>query len=874
MLRWVVGFMVAASAGHASAALDVRPAPAWVTTLALPDDAAATAIRADSGLRYLLLDHQVSLLDRSPVQYRRFAYDVTSETGLSEAGRLEITFQPDYEEVVLHSVAIVRKGVARQRAGRLAFERLRRETELDEGIVDGEETWHATLPDVRVGDRIELAYSVIGANPVFGGKYHDEFSASYGSALGARRVRLLHPQARSVRHRLSHPLYRASRHVGAGIVDSAWEASALPAVKLEPDLPPWFDAFGSIEFSEAGNWEEVAAWAQPLFARRLEQGPATREIVQRLGLSASDTPGSVMRALAFVQGEIRYTGIEIGENSHAPKFPGTTLEQRYGDCKDKTLLLIALLAEIGVEVEPVLVHTGRERGVVDGLPRATAFNHVIARVLDVPGWSFVDPTRDREHGAADARAQQPYGFGLRAVAGADPMIAIPDAPPTRPEVTVEQSARLSLDDASKGRAGMGVATLYRRAHVTGVRAEFAVGDAAQVGERYLGYMRDFYTDIEQVGAPKFLDRPDEGYARVDETYQVSWDETDPDESLSLFLFQLSDWTRLPKETRRAQPMRLGGPRWARQTIRAHSAGGWGIEPESEVVDNAHFRFERTIAIDGEELEVAADWRLKLDSVAPADYVRFRKDIAAVRDLLDFPVRVGGQHVEPVPLAARDVLWPIGATMLVVAFFGWAWLFRARNAFAGMVFQPRRTAASLIASDAGMQVSGLLIVLTAMLDACFALGVDLPASLNDLGVGKGIGYTVRAIVSSLIAVALVRLGFRMLRTDVEYSNLLRIAGWALIPVLVGTAGALIAIRGSVSWFDTETTPIGQVPGLVAAFLFIMGGLAWTIVATARGYASAASSGVGRAVGAMILGPAVILLPLVGIGVAIAVWGSNG
>ena len=174
----------------------------------------------------------------------------------------------------------------------------------------------------------------------------------------------------------------------------------------------------------------------------------------------------------------------------------------------------------------------------------------------------------------------------------------------------------------------------------------------------------------------------------------------------------------------------------------------------------------------------------------------------------------------------------------------------------------------------MQVAALLIVLTALLDAIFSLGTDLTPILSGPNFAKGIGFMARAMLSSLLAVALVRLGFRLLKTEVEYANLVRVAGWALFPVLVGTAGALIAIRGNVSWFDVEPTPVGQVPGLIAAFIFIFGGLGWTLVATARGYAAAAQSGVGRAVGAMILGPAVILLPLMGIALGIATWGNHG
>ena len=58
-----------------------------------------------------------------------------------------------------------------------------------------------------------------------------------------------------------------------------------------------------------------------------------------------------------MQDDIRYLGIEMGRNSHEPHQPWETLEARWGDCKDKTLLLVALLRELGLEAYPALVNT-------------------------------------------------------------------------------------------------------------------------------------------------------------------------------------------------------------------------------------------------------------------------------------------------------------------------------------------------------------------------------------------------------------------------------------------------------------------------------------------------------------------------------------
>src|SRR5690606_9998497 len=126
--------------------------------------------------------------------------------------------------------------------------------------------------------------------------------------------------------------------------------------------------------STLADWPAVARWARPLYPARFTDRVLARELAARLRLDAADPQGSMERAIAFVQGEIRYTAIDMGSNSFAPNPPETTLDRRFGDCKDKTTLLVALLAEAGIDAEPVLVNTFARAAVKDRLPSPLAFD--------------------------------------------------------------------------------------------------------------------------------------------------------------------------------------------------------------------------------------------------------------------------------------------------------------------------------------------------------------------------------------------------------------------------------------------------------------------------------------------------------------------
>ena len=81
--------------------------------------------------------------------------------------------------------------------------------------------------------------------------------------------------------------------------------------------------------------------------------------------------------LEYVQKEIRYTGLEIGLHSHAPNPPKVVLDRHFGDCKDKSLLLISVLGAVGIDAYPALVSSSLRVHVGEILPSPLAFDHVV-----------------------------------------------------------------------------------------------------------------------------------------------------------------------------------------------------------------------------------------------------------------------------------------------------------------------------------------------------------------------------------------------------------------------------------------------------------------------------------------------------------------
>ena len=179
-----------------------------------------------------------------------------------------------------------------------------------------------------------------------------------------------------------------------------WELENIPPVEHEPFMPAWQAVAGGMAVSyfprgpvqTGGNqdsWKEVGRWYAQLTADRRAVTPQIKQKIVELTASASTLTDKVRALTVFVQKEVRYVAIEVGIGGYQPHLASDIFVNRYGDCKDKVTLLSAMLQEIGVKSDYILVQT--RRGVVSPeFPTAREFNHVILAIRPAPGFDDKD----------------------------------------------------------------------------------------------------------------------------------------------------------------------------------------------------------------------------------------------------------------------------------------------------------------------------------------------------------------------------------------------------------------------------------------------------------------------------------------------------
>lgn len=584
------------------AEFDVRPAPAWIDAAPIETNVEVPRSQVRYGVYAILADHQV----RGEVDYHRRVRKVLSAAGVQNASELAFDFDPTFERLVLHDVAVLRDGKRLPRLDAEAIRVIDKEDEAGEGIYAGERTAILFLKDVRPGDVLDYSWSIEGTNPLLSGKYDDEYDLS--ASVPTRRIR----------HRLLWPASRPLHYDGKPAIGTkgaeqvlTWEKRDVAAIDDEDDTPDWYDPGEVVQVTEIASWNEVARWSSALFAIDETSRAAVRKLAERIRSENRTDDARLTAAIRFVQDEIRYLGIEMGRNSHEPHSPAVVLEQRWGDCKDKALLLSELLRQLGVEARPALVNTRFRRQLDKRLPSPFSFDHVIVQVVRGGRTHWVDATLADQGGTLEtietpnderALVVRPETAGLTTI-----------TTNTKGATSIEQTYTIS--DFAKP-AELVVHSTYSGADADAMRATFADDSLDDVAKQRINALAADQPRIEAVGLPAIRDGRERNVIIVEERYTVR------------DLFADGSWTWEPRviekyltgpQTRiRTMPLAVDYPLHLTQKATFQLPEKMGVESGADEVRTPALRYTHQVTNDGRTIVITCKLDALRDAVAPAE----------------------------------------------------------------------------------------------------------------------------------------------------------------------------------------------------------------------------------------------------------------
>ncbi len=383
----------------------------------------------------LLLDSQHLLEEKTYFHHQ--AVKILSPTGVEDYSQLKFHFEPFYEKLVLHKIQVYRNGQWSDRMNSSTHKVLQLEDDLDSNIYNGTLCLVYFLDDIRVGDIIDFSCSFIGENPIFSTHYTQIFSLQETASIEKIYQRIVsNPSQELYVKSFNTDIEPKITRLSPTTKEWVWEVtSTLPLVE-ESDEPSWHIPGARVHVSQYQSWQELAqkvASHYPLSDDMKDACPP--EVLSLTNSWKAETTNPIERAtlaLRFVQDEIRYLGFEDGIGAFKPSDPWTVFERRFGDCKDKSLLLCHLLKILDIESTPMLVHSRYGRNLPEALPSPLLFNHVVLE-LSINGQSYwVDSTMQLQGGSLPETHFPDYKWGLRISDSTEGLVQLPPETLTNP----------------------------------------------------------------------------------------------------------------------------------------------------------------------------------------------------------------------------------------------------------------------------------------------------------------------------------------------------------------------------------------------------------------------------------------------------------
>ncbi len=262
------------------------------------------------------------------------------------------------------------------------------------------------------------------------------------------RFRLLWPKAQPLALRATRDLPQAVPLDAGGQASAVYELRDPGGVIVNDGAPERYNIRRLIEFSDFATWSDVSRRFAGLFdaAATLAPGSPVRAEAAKIAAASTNPVERTQAALRLVEDQTRYVYVGLDGGNYRPASADETWQRRLGDCKAKTVLLLALQRELGIEAEPVLVNLGGGDGSNARLPSPSIFNHVVVRARVSANAYWLDGTRlgDRYLDQLPAPAFR-WGLPLRARGG--DLEAVSPKPFDRPQFigVVEIDASAGID---------------------------------------------------------------------------------------------------------------------------------------------------------------------------------------------------------------------------------------------------------------------------------------------------------------------------------------------------------------------------------------------------------------------------------------------
>ncbi len=611
-----LGVLAAAIQGNAADLSDVGFAPpgSWVKPQFFNEHSSTGLLDSSADEHLLLLERQINALQNETFVHS--VRQVLTVAGVEKDATLTIDFNPGYQSVTLHWARVWRGTEHLDRLDTNDVKVVQPERELDESVLNGEKSVVLVLDDVRVGDIIDYAYSLKGTNSVFDGHFSCVVPVQLEQPVDRLLTRVLWPGQKPLYAKPHGCSVEPVATTGKKTIEYVWDLRQVPGVALEDSLPVWCDPEPWVQLTDFKTWTEVNQWASALFQ---VTSPFSPGLSGKIGewRQIPDPEQQILAVLRFVQDEVRYFGIEIGNSTEEPADPSVVFTRRFGDCKDKSLLFVTILRALGIEAYPVLVNATSGREIQDWRPSASAFDHCIAVVRCNDRTYWLDPTMNYQRGPLAAHYLPNYGCGLVIAPLTTGLTVIPQATGLPQTTTTEYFRMRGVTEP----ADLKVVTIAEGRDADHLRERFAGTKRSDVEKSYTHFYSSLYPGIKMSSPIAIEDDQPQDRFQTTESYSIdnAWTRSGKDGTYRCEFYPstIAALLNKPVDTDRKLPLGISHPQHQILRTEVILPRAWPVGAEQKTFSDSAFTFRKDYRCMGGQIVMKYEYQSLADAVPPA-----------------------------------------------------------------------------------------------------------------------------------------------------------------------------------------------------------------------------------------------------------------
>ncbi len=423
------------------------------------------AVPAGKDSARVLLDRSATRVHENGLSetFTQRVVEILDERGAREQGDVDLRYTPDTQSIDVRVAKIYKKN------GDVVEAPAQTDRDLSEpwyGLYYDVKALVIDFPHLEPGDVIDVEYVVsdVGRRNLFADYFGDLHMLQEDIPRVESDYVLITPKTRAFyfnKPRL--PNVEQSRTERGDQVVYRFRARDVKKVESEPGMPGFTEVAAYVHVSTYQSWQDVATWYWGLVREQLTVDETIKRAVAEAVKGISDERARIRAVYDLVVKKTRYVGLEFGIHGYKPYRVSQVFARKFGDCKDKASLLVAMLKEIHVPATLVLART-RHGGDLDESPASLApFDHAIAYV---PKYDlYLDGTA--EFSGSDELPAQDQDIPVLqvtdpATGGPGKLARTPVSAPTRNRVTRE--VKVALDPSGSARVDVKMSVAGEAAH--------------------------------------------------------------------------------------------------------------------------------------------------------------------------------------------------------------------------------------------------------------------------------------------------------------------------------------------------------------------------------------------------------------------------